>query len=234
MGPGPRARGWSAAFGGGEEAHYRGRWRAPHTAVRLLRTQRPTLEEYDLWARAPVLGAGSPWRASGEIFSDVSRHQWGNLSLKGTPPSVVAILITRGALSPSSSLRSSAVVAAMALLDPPERLQPEVALNLVRNLLGWGVPAFAGRICVGASSHGDLVAGEFVFFVSNLPSGLALPIPSFFMLLLEELGLQSQHFTPYFILQAAIIAYLCKVSVGAMLLPASSSSIQRKGCSPAL
>jgi hypothetical protein len=24
----------------------------------------------------------------------------------------------------------------MALLDPPERLQPEVALNLVRNLLG--------------------------------------------------------------------------------------------------
>ena len=44
----------------------------------------------------------------------------------------------------------------MALLDPPERLQPEVALNLVRNLLGWGVSAFAGKICVGASPHGDL------------------------------------------------------------------------------
>jgi hypothetical protein len=32
MGPGPRARGWSAAFGGGDEAHYRRRWRAPHAA----------------------------------------------------------------------------------------------------------------------------------------------------------------------------------------------------------
>jgi hypothetical protein len=75
---------------------------------------------------------------------------------KGIPPCAVAILITRSALSPLSSPRSSAVVAAMALLDPPESLQPEVALNLVRNLLGWGVPAFAGRIRVGASPHGDL------------------------------------------------------------------------------
>jgi hypothetical protein len=122
----------------------------------------------------------------------------------------------------------------MALLDPPERLQPEVALNLVRNLLGWGAPAFAGRICVGASPHGYLTAREFVLFVSNPPSGLALPISSFFVLLLEELDLQPQHFTPCFILQTAIIAYLCKMSVGATLLPASSSSIRRKGCSPAL
>jgi hypothetical protein len=122
----------------------------------------------------------------------------------------------------------------MALLDPPEHLQPEVALNLVRNLLGWGAPAFDRRICVGASPHGDLTAGEFVLFVSNLPSGLALPISSFFVLLLEELGLQPQHFTSCFILQVAIIAYLCKMSVGVTLLPASSSSIRGKGCSPAL
>jgi hypothetical protein len=147
---------------------------------------------------------------------------------------MVAILITRSALSPSSYPRSSTAVATMALLDPPERFQPKVALNLVRNLLGWGVSAFTRRICVGASPHGDLIAGEFVLFVSNLPSGLALPISSFFVLLLEELGLQSQHFTPCFILQADIIAYLCRVSVGATLLPASSSSIRRKGCSPAL
>jgi hypothetical protein len=153
---------------------------------------------------------------------------------KGIPPSVVAILITRSALSLLSSPRSSVVVAVMALLDPPERLQPEVALNLVRNPLEWGVPAFAGRICAGAFPHGDLTAREFVLFVSNLPSGLALLISSFFVLLLEELGLQPQHFTPCFILQAAIIAYLCKVSMGATLLPASSSSIRRKGCSPAL
>jgi hypothetical protein len=102
---------------------------------------------------------------------------------------VVAILITRCALSPSSSPRSSVAVAVMALLDPPERLQPEVALNLVRNLLGWGAPVFVGRIYVGASPHGDLTTGEFVLFVFNLPSGLALPILSFLVLLLEELDL---------------------------------------------
>jgi hypothetical protein len=83
-----------------------------------------------------------------------------------------------------------------------------VALNLVRNLLGWGVPAFIGKICVGAFPHGDLATGEFVFFISNLPSGLALPISSIFVLLLKELSLQPQHFTPCFILQAAIIADL--------------------------
>jgi hypothetical protein len=104
---------------------------------------------------------------------------------------VVAILITRSALSPSSALHSNAAVSAMALLDPPERLQPEVALNLVRNLLGWGVSAFSRKIRVGASPHSNLAVEEFVFFVSNLPSGLALPISSFFVLLLEELGLQS-------------------------------------------
>jgi hypothetical protein len=107
----------------------------------------------------------------------------------------------------------------MALLDPLECFQSEVTLDLVRNLLGWGAPVFAGRIRVGASPHGDLAAGELVLFVSNLSCGLALPISSLFVLLLEELGLQPQHFTPCFILQAAIIAYLCKMSVGATLLP---------------
>jgi hypothetical protein len=31
--PGPRVRDWAVGFSGGEEAHYRRRWRAPHTAV---------------------------------------------------------------------------------------------------------------------------------------------------------------------------------------------------------
>jgi hypothetical protein len=53
-----RAKGWSAAFGGGEEVHYRRRWRAPRAAVRLPRTWKPTPKEYDSWARAPVLEAG--------------------------------------------------------------------------------------------------------------------------------------------------------------------------------
>jgi hypothetical protein len=74
----------------------------------------------------------------------------------------------------------------MALLDPLECFQSEVALDLVRNLLGWGAPAFAGRICVGASPHGDLAAGEFVLFVSYV---WALPISPFFLLLPEEHGL---------------------------------------------
>jgi hypothetical protein len=106
-----------------------------------------------------------------------------------------------------------------ALLDPPECFQSEVALNLVCNLLGWGVPVFVGTICVGASPLGDLAVGEFALFVSNLPCGLALPISSFFVLLLEELGLQPQHLMPHFILQAADCAYLREMFVGATLLP---------------
>jgi hypothetical protein len=69
------------------------------------------------------------------------------------------------------------------LLDPPECFQSEVALDLVLNLLIWGVSAFVGRIRVGASPHGDLAAGEFVLFVSCV---LALPISPFFLLLPEE------------------------------------------------
>jgi hypothetical protein len=107
----------------------------------------------------------------------------------------------------------------MALLDPPECFQSKVALNLVRNLLGWGALAFARMVRVDASPLGDLVAGKFVLFISNLSCGLVLPISSFFVLLLEELGLQPQHFMPHFILQAAIFAYLCEMSVGATLLP---------------
>jgi hypothetical protein len=117
----------------------------------------------------------------------------------------------------------------MALLDPCERFQLEVALNLVRNPLRWGVLAFVERTCAGVSPLGDLVAKEFVFFVSKLPSGLALSIPSFFMQLLEGLGPQPLPVVPCFILKAAIVAYLHGMSVEATLLPASSSSIWGKG-----
>jgi hypothetical protein len=58
VGPGPHVRDRSAAFGGGEEAHYRRQWRALHAAVRLLYARRPTPEEYDSWARTPVPEAG--------------------------------------------------------------------------------------------------------------------------------------------------------------------------------
>jgi hypothetical protein len=51
---------------------------------------------------------------------------------------------------------------------------------MVCRLLGWDAPAFGGRICADAILPGGLVAGEFVLFVFNLPSGLVLSILSFF------------------------------------------------------
>ena len=112
----------------------------------------------------------------------------------------------------------------MASLVHPERFQSEGALNLVRNLLGWSAPAFDGRIRAGATPLGDLAAGEFVLFVSCLSYGLVLPIWPFFLLLLEELGLQHQHLTPHSILQAAMFVHLCEMFVGvAPVLPSSAT-----------
>ena len=102
----------------------------------------------------------------------------------------------------------------MASLGHPDRFQSEEALNLVRNLLGWGAPAFAGRIRAGATPLGDLAAGEFVLFTSYISCGLALPISPFFLLLLEEFGLQLQHLTPHSILRASIFVHLCEMFVG--------------------
>jgi hypothetical protein len=99
------------------------------------------------------------------------------------------------ASKPSTALRvrapqSFAAVATMAMLVHPDRYQTEEALDSVRRLLGWGTPAFAGRIWAGTSPLGDLAAGEFVLFVPYLFCGLALSISSFFLLLLEEFRLQ--------------------------------------------
>jgi hypothetical protein len=88
----------------------------------------------------------------------------------------------------------------MASLVHLKHFQTEGALNLVRHLLGWSASAFAGRIHVGATPLDDLATREFVLFVSYLSCGLALPISPFFLLLLEELGLQLQHLTPHSIL----------------------------------
>jgi hypothetical protein len=103
---------------------------------------------------------------------------------------------------------------AMTSLARHDRFQSEVALNLVRNLLEWSAPAFAGRIRSRAVPLGGLATWEFVLFVSYLSCGLALSISPFLLLLLEELGLQLQHLTPHFILQAAIFAHLCEMFMG--------------------
>jgi hypothetical protein len=101
----------------------------------------------------------------------------------------------------------------MAMLVRPERFQTEEALDTVRRLLRWSTPAFAGRIRASTTPLGDLAAGEFVLFVSSLFCGLALPISSFFLLLLEEFGLQLQHLMPHSILQVAIFVHFCEMFV---------------------
>jgi hypothetical protein len=101
----------------------------------------------------------------------------------------------------------------MASLGHPDRFQSEATLNLVRGLLGWSVLGLAGRIRASAVPLGDLAIGEFVLFVSYISCGLALPISPFFLLLLEEFGLQLQHLTPHSILQAAIFVHLCEMFV---------------------
>jgi hypothetical protein len=102
----------------------------------------------------------------------------------------------------------------MASLGHPDRFQSEGELNLVRSLLGWSTPGLVGRIRAGAAPLGDLAIGEFVLFLSYISCGLALPISPFFLLLLEEFGLQLQHLTPHSILQAAIFVHLCEMFVG--------------------
>jgi hypothetical protein len=87
------------------------------------------------------------------------------------------------------ALLLSAAAVTMASLVRPEHFQTEEALDMVRRLLGWSTPAFAGRIRAGTTPLGDLAVGEFMLFVSYLSYGLALPISPFFLLLLEEFGL---------------------------------------------
>jgi hypothetical protein len=53
-----------------------------------------------------------------------------------------------------------------------------------------------------------------VLFVSYLSCGLALPILPFFLLLLEEFGLQLQHLLPHSILQVSIFVHFCEMFVG--------------------
>jgi hypothetical protein len=102
----------------------------------------------------------------------------------------------------------------MASLGHPDRFQSEAALNPVRSLLGWSAPGLAGTIHAGTAPLGDLAIEEFVLFVSYISCGLALRVSPFFLLMLEEFGLQLQHLTPHSILQAAIFVDLYEMFVG--------------------
>jgi hypothetical protein len=99
-------------------------------------------------------------------------------------------------------------------LDNPRRFQDEESLDRVRRLLGWTGPETRDGIRAGFSPLGVLRPGEFVLFISYILCGLGLPISTFFLLLLEDYGLQIQHLTPHSILQAAIFVHLCEMFVG--------------------
>ena len=81
----------------------------------------------------------------------------------------------------------------MASLVRPRRFQTEEELNTVRRLLGWSPQETAWGIRAGSVPLGDLRAGEFLLFILHISTGLGLPISSFFLLLLEDFGLQLQH-----------------------------------------
>jgi hypothetical protein len=105
----------------------------------------------------------------------------------------------------------------MSSLRHPSRFQCEDQLDTVRRLLGWTTPEFSRKIRAGSSSLNDLVAGEFVLFNSYITCGLAPPISSSFLLLLEEFGLQLQHLTPHSVLLVAIFAHFMEMFVGVRL-----------------
>ena len=127
-------------------------------------------------------------------FSSNRLHPFAFVLLRSmpTPPAVPFCLR-------APQFHTRATVHAMASLGHPDRFQSEATLNLVRGLLGWSAPAYAARIRASAAPLGDLAFGEFVLFVSYVSCGLALPILPFFLLLLEEFGLQLQHLTALFV-----------------------------------
>ena len=101
----------------------------------------------------------------------------------------------------------------MASLVHPRRFQTEEELNTVRRLLWWSPQETAWGIRAGSVPLDDLCAGEFVLFISHISTGLGLPISSFFLLLLEDFGLQLQHLTPHSTLLTAIFVHLCEMFV---------------------
>jgi hypothetical protein len=200
VGPDPRVRDWAVASDGDGETLHRGRRFASRVAVRLPSTQTPAHQLYDLWPRAPVSEAGSLLCSSGEMGASRRVFLEKGFSPRATVTLSHSLFLLRPfafeLYAPLLLLHICATTDAMTSLGQPDRFQTEVTLDVVRNLLGWGVPALAGRIRAGAVPLGDLAAGEFVLFTSYISCGLALPISPFFLMLLEEFGLQLQHLTP--------------------------------------
>jgi hypothetical protein len=81
-------------------------------------------------------------------------------------------------------------------------------------------PAWMGHACVRREDSGRHYSPRrsrcrgVCALRSYLFCGLALPISPFFLLLLEEFGLQLQHLTPHSILQVVIFVHFCEMFVG--------------------
>ena len=80
-------------------------------------------------------------------------------------------------------------------------------------MLGLNSAARARQIRAGSLPL-KLGPGEFVLFIGHAMARQALPLSSFFLLLLEAYGLQLQHLTPYSITQVVIFVHLCEMFVG--------------------
>jgi hypothetical protein len=76
------------------------------------------------------------------------------------------------------------------------------------------MPELIGKIQAGSTPLNDLVAGKFVLFNSYITCGLVPPISSFFLLLLEEFGLQLQHLIPRSVFLMAVFVHFMKMFVG--------------------
>jgi hypothetical protein len=81
----------------------------------------------------------------------------------------------------------------------------------VRRFLGWTTPELAGKIWAGSSSLKDLVVGEFVLFNSYISCGLAPPISSFFLFLLEASAIAPH---PHSILLVSVFVHFMEMFVG--------------------
>jgi hypothetical protein len=102
----------------------------------------------------------------------------------------------------------------MSSLPFPCCFQSQTQLDLVRRLLGWTAPEHVRKIRAGKTPLRDLAAREFVLFNSYAMCGLVPPISSFFLLLLEEFGLQLHHLTPHSVLLVVVFAHFMEMFVG--------------------
>jgi hypothetical protein len=172
----------------------------PRATVRLLCTQRPVLQVYDMRTQARESGTGSQ-RVLGARRTGFPGTRAGEPSLKRNSPrgqqSRFRVLSNRCALSSLSPLCFS-VLALFYFLPPqspwPRWFVPSVSRPRRRSTWCAACSDGASQRSPGGSGPappnlGDLAVGEFVLFISYLSYGLALPISPFFLLLLEEFGL---------------------------------------------